>query len=52
MTGKIYITGRQTREASKITVYKGFGSCKGCGYALDDEEARLGLCKACQALKT
>jgi len=48
MAGKIYITGRQTKEASKVTVYEGFGNCKGCGYALDDKEALTGFCKDCK----
>jgi len=52
MKGRIYLTGRKTKQASKIRVYKGFGTCKRCGYALDDKEAGQGLCRTCQELKT
>lgn len=52
MKGKIYLTGRKTRLASKIRVYRGFGTCKRCGFALDDKEAKRGICKTCQELKT
>lgn len=48
MKGKIYLTGRKTKQASKIWVYKGFGTCKRCGYALDDREAEQGICRTCQ----
>ena len=48
MTGKTYKTGRLTKEAGKVTVYADFGKCKGCGYALDDKEAKQGLCRTCQ----
>lgn len=48
MTGRIYKTGRQTKEASKVTVYEGFGNCKGCGYTLDNKEASTGFCRECQ----
>lgn len=48
MKGKIYLAGRKTKQASKIRVYEGFGTCKRCGYALDDREAKRGLCKLCQ----
>ena len=48
MTGKIYKTGRRTKEASKVTVYEGFGNCEECGYALDDKEALTGVCRECQ----
>jgi len=52
MEGKIYLTGRKTKEASKITVYEGFGACKRCGYALDDKEAERGVCETCQQKQT
>jgi len=52
MKGRIYFTGRKTKQASKIRVYKGFGACKRCSYALDDKEAGQGLCRSCQELKT
>jgi len=52
MKGRIYLTGRKTKQASKIRVYRGFGTCKRCGYALDDKEAEQELCKTCQELKT
>lgn len=52
MKGRIYLTGRKTKLASKIKVYKGFGACKRCGYALDDKEAKRGLCRTCQELLT
>lgn len=48
MKGKIYLTGRPTKLVGKVRVYKGFGACKRCGYALDDKEAERGICKACQ----
>lgn len=48
MKGTIYLTGRKTKQASKVKVYKGFGTCKKCGYALDDREAEKGLCKPCE----
>ena len=51
MKGRIYLTGRKTKQASKIRVYKGFGACKRCDYALDDKEAKQGLCQTCQETK-
>lgn len=48
MIGGIYKMGRQTRETGKMTVYQGFGNCKGCGYALDDKEIGQELCRTCQ----
>jgi len=52
MKGRIYLKGRRTKEAGKVRVYKDFGACKRCSYALDDKEAGQGLCRSCQELKT
>jgi len=46
--GNIYFIGKKTKNASRVKVYKDFGQCKRCGYALDNKEAENVLCRPCQ----